>query len=72
MPARSNKPKRLYRSGRERVIGGVCGGLAEYANLDPTIVRLLYVLFTLVSFGAGILFYIIAWIIIPRNPRDRW
>lgn len=69
---RSNKPKRLYRSGRERIIGGVCGGLAEYFNVDPTIVRLLYVLFTLVSFGAGILFYIIAWIIVPRNPRDRW
>lgn len=56
----------------ERIIGGVCGGLAEYFNVDPTIVRLLYVLFTLVSFGAGILFYIIAWIIVPRNPRDRW
>ena len=72
MPARNSKPKRLYRSGRERLLGGVCGGIAEYFNVDPTIVRLLYVLLTLVSFGAGVLFYIIAWIIVPRNPRDRW
>ena len=59
------KPKRLYRSNKNRMIAGVCGGLAEYFNIDPTIVRLIWVLLTLISVGAGILAYIIAWIIIP-------
>lgn len=64
--------KRLYRSGKNRVLGGVCGGLGEYFNVDPVIVRLLWVLFSLASMGAGILFYLIAWIIIPRNPKHKW
>lgn len=57
--------KRLYRSKKERIIGGVCGGLAEYFEVDPTIVRLLWVLLTLISLGGGILVYLIAWIIVP-------
>ena len=65
------KPKRLYRSGKEKILGGVCGGIAEYFNVDPTLVRLLWVFFIL-AFGTGLLAYIIAWIIIPRNPRDKW
>jgi len=65
------KPKRLYRSGKERILGGVCGGIAEYFNVDPTIIRLLRVLF-IFGFGTGILAYIIAWIIIPRNPNHKW
>jgi len=65
------KVKRLYRSGKERILGGVCGGIAEYFNADPTIVRLIWILFAL-GFGMGIIFYIIAWIIVPRNPRDKW
>jgi phage shock protein C len=64
--------KRLYRSGRERILGGVCGGLGEYLNIDPTVVRLIWVISTLASFGLGILAYIIAWIIIPRNPNHKW
>jgi len=64
--------KRLYRSAKDRVLGGVCGGLGEYFNVDPTVVRLLWVIFTLVSLGMGILAYIIAWIIIPRNPKHKW
>lgn len=60
--------KKLYRSQRERMVAGVCGGLAEYFNVDPTIVRLVWVLFTLFAF-AGILLYIIACIIIP-DERD--
>lgn len=66
------KIKRLYRSGGERVIGGVCGGIGEYFNVDPTIIRILYVLFTLLSFGTGVLLYLILWFIIPRNPKDKW
>lgn len=63
--------KRLYRSGKERVLGGVCGGVAEYLNIDPTIVRLLWILF-IFAFGAGIIFYLIAWLIMPRNPKQKW
>src|SRR3989339_387566 len=55
--------KRIYRSTRNRMLGGVCGGIGEYFDVDPTIVRLVGVVFAL--FGAGILAYIMAWIIIP-------
>jgi phage shock protein C len=65
------KTKKLYRSGRDRMLGGVCGGIAEYFNVDATLVRLLWVLLTLGSIGAGILVYLIAWIIIPENPKDK-
>lgn len=63
--------KRLYRSGEERILGGVCGGIAEYLEVDPVVIRLLWVIFSLV-YGTGILAYIIAWIIIPRNPGHKW
>ena len=65
------RTKRLYRSGRDRILGGVCGGLGEYFDVDPVLVRLAWVLFSLI-YGAGILVYIIAWIIIPRNPSHKW
>lgn len=63
--------KRLYISGKDRILGGVCGGFGEYFNIDPVIIRLLWVLFSL-AYGTGILAYIIAWIIIPRNPKHKW
>ena len=63
--------KRLYRSSKERILGGVCGGIAEYLNVDPTLVRLFWVLFTLAA-GSGLLVYILAWLIIPRNPNQKW
>jgi len=65
------KVKRLYRSGKEKILGGVCGGIAEYFNVDPTIIRILWVLFVF-GFGSGILAYIIAWIIVPKNPTHTW
>lgn len=58
--------KKLYRSERERMIAGVCGGLAEYFEIDPTLIRLLWVLVTFVA-GSGILIYILACIIIPSE-----
>jgi phage shock protein C len=61
-------PKRLYKSRRYRVIDGVCGGIAEYFDVDPTIVRLLWVLLTLLG-GSGIILYIIAMIVMPTNPE---
>ena len=59
--------KRLYRSNTNKTIAGVCGGLAEYLNVDPTLIRLLWVFFVLAA-GTGLLAYIIAAIIIPPDP----
>jgi phage shock protein C len=56
--------KRLYRTNSNKMICGVCGGLAEYINIDPTVVRLLWVVFALAG-GFGVLAYIIAAIIMP-------
>ncbi len=61
--------KKLYRSQKDQIIGGVCGGIAEYFAVDPTLVRLAFVLLAFVE-GAGIIGYIIAWIIIPERPKD--
>lgn len=55
--------KKLYKSREDRKICGVCGGIAEYINLDPTVVRLLWVLFACT--GAGIIAYIVAAIVMP-------
>jgi phage shock protein C len=59
--------RKLYRSQADRRIAGVCGGLAKYLDLDPVLVRILMIVFALVS-GAGFLFYILAWIFIPEEP----
>lgn len=57
--------KKLYRSS-DRKLAGVCGGIAEYLEVDPTVVRILYLLLTLFSIAfPGILLYIILWIMIP-------
>ncbi len=64
--------RRLYRSGTEKIVGGVCGGIAEYFDIDPVVVRILYLIFLIASFGTMVLLYIALWIIIPRNPRDSW
>jgi phage shock protein PspC (stress-responsive transcriptional regulator) len=62
--------RRLYRSNRERILGGVSGGLAEYFEIDVTLVRLAWIIAVLAG-GFGVLAYIIAWIIIPENPVGR-
>ena len=59
--------KKLYKSTQTKMIDGVCGGIAEYFGIDPTVVRLIWALFSLMG-GSGILAYIIAAIIIPRSP----
>jgi len=59
--------RRLYRSRYDKKLGGVCAGLANFFQIDPTLVRLLWVLLV-VFYGAGILAYIIAWIIVPEEP----
>lgn len=60
--------KRLYKSSKNQMIDGVCAGIAEYFNIDPTLVRLGAVVLTCAG-GSGILGYIICAIIIPRNPN---
>ncbi len=59
--------KMLRRSSTQRMIGGVCGGLAEYFDLDPTLVRVAYVLLTLCTAFSGVLAYIILLIVMPRE-----
>lgn len=60
--------KRLYKSRQNKVIDGICGGIAQYFSVDPTIVRILWVLITLLG-GSGLILYIIAMIIMPVNPE---
>lgn len=61
--------RKLYRSRTQRILGGVCSGIAEYFNVDPVLIRLGWLVFTLMG-GAGILGYIIALIIIPEAPYE--
>ncbi len=61
--------KRLYKSRTERMIDGVCGGIAEYFGLDVTLIRILWVLLTLFG-GTGIILYIVAMIVMPTPPPD--
>lgn len=60
--------KRLYKSDNEKMISGVCGGIAEYFDIDPTLVRLVWAILCMLG-GSGFLAYIIAAIIIPCEPR---
>ncbi|HET6256456.1 MAG TPA: PspC domain-containing protein [Puia sp.] len=82
-PYTADEPRRLFRASNDKVLGGVCAGLANYLKLDPAIVRLLFVLITF-TWGFGFLLYIILWIVLPtkalatnarkrlyRNPDDR-
>jgi phage shock protein PspC (stress-responsive transcriptional regulator) len=59
--------KKLYRSLEDRKIAGVCGGLGDYFDIDPTIIRLIW-LAMIFAVGTGVLAYIIAWIIVPEKP----
>ena len=60
--------KRLYKSNKNKVLCGVCGGIAEYFNVDPTLVRLGWIVFCALG-GRGLLAYIIAAVIIPNDPE---
>ena len=62
--------KRLYRSGKDRMLGGVCGGLGEHIGVDPTVIRLIWGVVTILSVGIGLLVYLFAWFIVPEEPRD--
>lgn len=59
--------KRLYKSNKDKMFAGVCGGIAEYFDIDPVIVRLLFVIFFFIG-GAAILAYLVGMIILPQSP----
>ncbi len=61
--------KRLYKSLVDKKVSGVCGGIAEYFNLDSTVVRLAWVLFTFLG-GSGIIAYIVAALVMPKNEAE--
>ena len=61
--------KRLYKSNQNKMLDGVCGGIAEYFDIDPTLERLGWVLFCALG-GSGFVAYIVAALIIPRNPVE--
>ena len=61
--------KKLYKSSTDKKLDGVCAGIAEYFNLDPTLIRVGWVLFSLLG-GSGVLAYIICMLIIPAKPAE--
>ncbi len=67
--AKKTSYKTLYRSEEDRLIGGVAGGLGEYFDIDPTIVRLIFILVTIFG-GSGILVYLLLWIFIPTKSNS--
>ncbi|HEX8863400.1 MAG TPA: PspC domain-containing protein [Actinomycetes bacterium] len=62
-----SQTRKLYRSQTNRMLGGVCGGLAEFLNTDVTLIRVLFVLLTVLG-GAGPIIYLAMWIIVPNQP----
>jgi len=62
--------KRLYRSQKDKIIAGVCGGIAEHFNIDPVWVRLVAALLVFAR-GIGILLYIVLWVVMPKNPEQK-
>ncbi|MDP4148229.1 MAG: PspC domain-containing protein [Bacteroidota bacterium] len=80
----TEEPRRLYRSDNDKILGGVCAGLANFLRLDPAIVRIIFAVITLGGFGLGFILYLILWVVLPtktlaanvrkrlyRNPDDR-
>lgn len=63
-----NTGKKLYRSTDDKILSGVCAGLGDYFNIDHNIMRLIYMILTLLTGGAGIIIYIVLTIIVPPAP----
>ncbi len=61
--------RRLYRSEEDRVVAGICGGLGEYFNIDPVLIRLLWIVSMMLG-GGGLIIYLLGWLLIPRRPMD--
>jgi phage shock protein C len=62
------EPRKLYRSETQRMIAGVCGGLAEYFNVDATLIRVLFLILAVFG-GSGLVIYLVMWIIVPDIRR---
>ena len=60
----------LTRPTTGRILAGVCAGIGEHLDVDPTVVRLVWAAFTLLSLGTGLIVYIIAWLLIPEAPQN--
>ena len=60
--------RRLYRSRTDRKLAGVCGGLAQYSNIDATLIRVLFVVLALLG-GPGLVIYLLMWILVPEEPQ---
>ncbi len=80
----TRRRNRLYRDSSDKILGGVCSGLANYMNVDPAIIRILFAIITFGGFGFGVIAYLLLWIVLPsrdleyyggkrlyRNPEDR-
>jgi phage shock protein C len=63
------KTRRLYRSRTDRKLAGVCGGLAQYFNIDAILMRVLFVVLALLG-GPGLVIYLVLWIVVPEEPED--
>jgi len=63
------EPKRLFRSRTDVMLGGVCGGLAKYLDVDPTIIRLVFILLFFIG-GGGFWIYLVLWLITPVEPHS--
>lgn len=61
--------RKLYKSNKNQIVDGVCGGIAEYFNIDPMVVRLGWILFCAAG-GSGFLAYVVAAVLIPRRPEE--
>lgn len=64
----SSESRKLYRSRNNRMIAGVCSGLANFFGIDPSVVRLIFVAGTLLGFGSFVLIYIVLFIVVPEEP----
>ena len=71
-PSAGSTPRRLVRSRDDRWLGGVCGGLAQYAGVDTTLIRLVVVVGTILGLGSLLVAYLVAWILMPMEPPGDW
>lgn len=62
--------EKLYLSDTDKKIGGVCGGLGEFFNKDATLLRVLFILLILLSFGFAVIAYLAMWLVIPKRPKS--
>jgi phage shock protein C len=64
--------KRLYRSTTDQLVAGICGGIGEYLEIDPNVIRVIWVIITAITgFVPGIVVYILLWIILPQRGQAR-